>query len=55
MSPTIAASTKTLITRRADSVWRRLDELRFGVGIATAMGGAGVLLWHLIFVASSLG
>lgn len=55
MSPTIAASTKTMIASNAGSLRRRLDQLRFGAGIAVAMGGAGVLLSNLISLASSLG
>lgn len=55
MSPTIAASTKTLIASSADSAWRRLDKLRFAVGIAISLGGAGVLLSQLISLASTLG
>lgn len=55
MSPTIAVSTKPMIANNAVFLRRRLDKLRFGVGIAIAMGGAAVLLSHLIFRPSSLG
>lgn len=55
LSPTIAASTKSMFASGADTLWRRLYKLRFAAGVAIAMGGAGVLLSHLISFASSLG
>lgn len=55
MGTTIAASTKSMFASGADTFWRRLDRLRFAIGIAISLGGAGAVLSHLISLAPSLG